>query len=902
MYPLTPMQEGMLFHTLLAPGSDLYLVQYALTLRGRVDAPALRRAWEHVVERHPVLRTGFEWGQGKRPRQVVHRSVPLPWEEIDLRGLPAGEQQERLAALLRSDRARAFDPSRAPLLRVALARLGEDTFRLVWTHHHLLLDGWSAPPVLGEVLACHEAGLRGELPALPARRPFRHFVDWLEAQDPDRAQAFWRAELAGFGTPTPVLPERATGEEGTGTAELRLPAVLTAGLRSLGRRHGLTLGTLTQGAWALLLSCYAGEDDVVFGTAVSGRPAELEGVEEMVGMFVNTIAVRARLSPGLPVAEWLGELQSRVAAAREHEHAPLAEVQRWSDVPPGEPLFRSLLAFENYLVEDVLGAGGAGLAVEVDELASRTSFPLTLTVTPGARMQVRARYDRSRLDGDAVGRMLGHLATLLGGIARAPEAALAEVPLLADEERRQLLVEWNRTGADHPRDLCIHELFALQAARTPTALAVVYGEERLTYAELHERACRLARGLRRRGVGPEVRVGICMERSTELVVAILGVLAAGGAYVPLDPAHPPDRLALMLADSAAAVLLTQERLLPRLPPSAAETVCVDSAAAGRAAREDSAEVRSGADPDNLAYVIYTSGSTGTPKGVLVEHRSVVNLGVLLQRAVYDRFEGESPPSVSMNGPFTFDTSVKQLVRLLAGSTLHIVPEEVRYDGSAFASYLREQEVEVLDCTPAQLRLLLDAGLLDAPAGPPSVFLVAGEAIDETTWRRLGSAEGRSFHNLYGPTECTVDAALCAVCGASPTPVIGRPGANVRLYVVDPWLRPAPPGVPGELYIGGAGVARGYLGRPGLTAERFLPDPFGEEPGARLYRSGDRVRWLASGELEYLGRMDHQVKIRGFRIEPGEVEAALARAPGVREAAVVAREDEPGERRLVGYVA
>ncbi len=901
-YPLTPMQEGMLFHALLAPGSDVDLVQYVFTLRGRVDAPALRRAWERVLDRHSVLRTGFERGEGERPRQVVHRSVQLPWEEADWRGLSAGEQHERLAALLRSDRSRGFDPSRAPLLRVALARVAESEFRLVWTHHHLLLDGWSAPPVIGEVLACYVAGVRGELPVLPARRPFRDFVDWLEGQDPEREETFWRAELAGFRAATAVLPERATGEEGQGTEEARLPAVLTAGLRSLGRRYGLTLGTLVQGAWALLLSSYAGEDDVVFGTVVSGRPAELEGVEEMVGMFVNTIPARARLAPGLAAADWLGGLQSRAAAAREHEHAPLAEVQRWSEVPPGEPLFRSLLAFENYVVEDVLGAGGVGLVVEVEEIASRTSVPLALVVTPGARLGVRARFDRARLEGDAVERMLGHLSALLAGIARAPESFLSDLPLLGDDERRQVLVEWNRTGADHPRDLCVHELFALQAARTPDAPAVMYRKERLTFAELHARSARLARELGRRGVGPEVRVGICVERGTELVVAILGVLAAGGAYVPLDPAHPTDRLALVLADSGAAVLLTQERLLPRLPATAPVTLCVDTLGGGGACG-DSTEVRSGVRPENLAYVIYTSGSTGAPKGVLVEHRSVVNLGVLLQRAVYDQWGGGPPPSVSMNGPFTFDTSVKQLVRLLAGSTLHVIPEEVRYDGEALAAYLGEHEVDVLDCTPAQLRLLLDAGMLEAP-GHPAAVLVAGEAIDEGTWQRLGAAEGRSYHNLYGPTECTVDAALCAVRGSSPTPVIGRPGANVRLYVADPWLRPAPVGIPGELYVGGAGVARGYLGRPGLTAERFLPDPFGEEPrsGARLYRTGDRVRWLASGELEFLGRVDHQVKIRGFRIEPGEVEAALARSPLVGEAAVVAREDVPGELRLVGYVA
>jgi amino acid adenylation domain-containing protein/non-ribosomal peptide synthase protein (TIGR01720 family) len=897
VYPPTPMQEGMLLHARMAPGSGIDLVQYVFTLRGSVDAAALRRAWELVLGRHPALRTAFAWSGAERPRQVVHRTVPLPWEEADWRALAPAARDERLAAWLREDRARGFDPARPPLLRVLLARVEDGVWRLVWTHHHLLLDGWSAPLVLGEVLAACAAETRGEAPALPARRPFGDYVAWLEAHDPARAEAFWRAELAGFAAPTPPPPGWPDAEGGEGVLEARLPAVLTAELRSLGRRCGVTLGTLAQGAWALVLAGCSGEDDVVFGAAVSGRPAELEGVEEMVGMFVNTVPVRARLSPAAPAAAWLAELQARAGAAREHEHAPLAEVQRWSAAAPGEPLFRTLLAVENYPVDEA-AAARAGFAVEVDEVASRTGFPLTLTVIPGARLRARLRWDGARFGRGDGERILGWFQSALEAIARAPDAPLSSIQLLSGDERR-VLEEWNRTAADVPRDVSIPELFARQAACTPDAPAVAYGNERLTFAELHAAANRLARVLRRRGVGPEVRVAVCLERGTDAVAALLGVLAAGGAYVPLDPANPPERLVEMLADSGAAVLVVREHLFPHLSIAAERVLCLD-AAADEIAAESADALPGGADPANLAYVIYTSGSTGRPKGVMVEHRSVVNLAALLDRAVYDAW-GDAAPAVSLNGPLSFDTSVKQWVRLLSGSTVHVIPDDVRLDGRELAVYVREHRIGVLDCTPAQLRLLLDAGLADASDFPGDV-LVAGEALDAATWGRLRESRGPRFHNLYGPTECTVDAAVASVRGASSTPVIGRPGANVRLYVADPWGRPVPVSVPGELWIGGAGVARGYLGRPAATAERFVPDPFSGEPGARLYRSGDRARWLPSGELEFLGRLDHQVKIRGYRIEPGEVEAALLRCPGVREAAVVAREDAPGERRLVAYVA
>jgi amino acid adenylation domain-containing protein/non-ribosomal peptide synthase protein (TIGR01720 family) len=884
LYGVTPMQEGMLFHAVHDPRGEAYVVQYLLALRGRVDADALRRAWDAVLERHEVLRSAFTWNGGV-PRQEVHGGVKLPWESLDWRGVPPAEHGERMEALLAADRARGFDPARPPLLRAILVRTGEEAWKLAWTHHHLVLDGWSAAQVLGEVLALHGAERSGRAPSLPERRPYADYVAWVRERGLEAAEAFWRGALDGV-EPTP-LPAGEGGGEGHGRAELRLSAVLTARLRSAAREHGLTLNTLLQGAWALLLAHHAGSDDVVFGAVAAGRPAELQGAEEMVGLFVQTQPVRARVRPGVPAAEWLRALQAGAAAAREHEHAPLAEVGRWSGAVPGTPLFESLLAFENYPVDEA-AAAESGVEVELEDVVSWTHYPLTLAAIPAARLVLRLKHDRARLDGAGAERLLAHLRTLLEGIAAAPLGPVDALSPLDADERRGVLAEANGLARAFP-SATLPALFAAQAARTPGALAVADGRERLTYGELAARAGRVAAVLRARGVGPESRVAVCMERSVDLVAALLGVMRAGGAYVPVDPAYPAERIAFLLGDAGAGIVLVRSGRRPALPEG------VEAIDVGRMEGDaGSAPAADAVDPATLAYVIYTSGSTGRPKGVLVEHRSVANLAFALREALPGAGEA---PRVSLNGPVTFDTSVKQLVRLAFGGSLHLVPEEARADGAALGAWLRESRVDLFDCTPAQLRLLRAEGGMEG--GGPADVLVAGEAIDPALWAGLAEDGMRRYHNLYGPTECTVDVTAARVAGNAP--VLGRPLANVRAYVLDARGRPAPAGAPGELYVGGAGVARGYGGRPALTAERFVPDAFSGVPGARLYRTGDRVRRRGDGALEFLGRVDDQVKIRGFRVEPAEVAAALRRHPSVRDAAVVAREHGPGDVRLAAYV-
>ena len=711
------------------------------------------------------------------------------------------------------------------------------------------------------------------------------------------AEAYWRRQLSGLTAPTLLGVDGPAAQEVAGAADyaearLRLPAEVTAALQGWARRQQVTLNTVVQGAWALLLSRYSGSQDVCFGVTVAGRPATLPGVESMVGLFINTLPLRVALPPDMPLAPWLQQLQARQAEMRQYEHSPLVEVHGWSDVPRGTPLFESLLVFENYPVDRALPAGvGGGVRVSDVELREQTNYALTVVAVPGAELELRAGYERGRFEEGAVRRLLGHLQTLLEVMPTAGERPLFALPLLGEGERRQVLLEWNQTAADYPQGVCVHELFEQQAERSPEAVAVVCGEQQWTYAELNARANRLAHHLRTLGVGPEVRVGICVERSLAMVAGLLGILKAAGAYVPLDPNYPAERLAYLLHDAQVPVLLTQAHLRDRLPEHQAQVVLLEGE---QEAWLKGAEhnPRSGVRPENLAYVLYTSGSTGSPKGVILEHHSAVNFLNWACAA----FTPEESASVIAGTSICFDLSVFELLMpLCRGGRVLLVPDVLH-----LPERLQRGEGTLLNTVPSAMVELVLAGRV--PTGVRTVNL-AGEplslALAEAIYR-IATIE--KLYNLYGPTEGTTYSTYKLVLPFTETaPPIGAPIANTQVYVVDGHLQPVPVGMAGELYIGGAGLARGYLNRPGLTAERFVPDPFAAQPGSRLYRTGDRVRWRADGNLEFLGRLDQQVKLRGFRIEPGEIEAALLQHPAVRQAVVLAREDGPGGKRLVAYL-
>ncbi len=927
VYRLSPVQQGMLFHCVRSGRAAMYLQQFQARFGAGFDAAAFARAWQALLDGNPALRTFFLWRDLEEPVQIVERRVELPVETFDWSDLASPERAARLAELVATDRRRGFDLSRAPLMRLSIVRLG-DEHRVVWTYHHLILDGWSVGALLQEAGDLYQAFAAGRPRTPVARRPFRDYVAWLRAQGLAEAEEYWKSRLAGFAAPTPLgidapsAARAAGGDGGDGTGmgieTVRFSAAETAAIKAFAQSRRLTVSTLAQGAWALVLSRYAREEDVVFGLAVSGRPPALAGAEAMLGCFINTLPVRARVPGGAPVVPWLQEMQAEQARLRRFEHSPLVEVQGWSEVPRGTPLFASVLVFENY---------PAGGGFDVAAAFQRTNYPLTLVFGPVGEMFVRADYELAHLAPETVRRLLGHLKNVLAAFLAGPEAPLATIELAQGAERAELiaaertdliaaeradLVAAGGAARSTPPIACLHELFAAQAARRPAAIAVSCEGERLTYGELESRANRLARQLRRLGVGPEVLAGVCLERSLDLVVALLAVLKAGGAYLPLDPRQPEARLAFMVEDAGAAVVVASAELAARLPRWV-PVVCLDEQADALAAQPDTAP-DSFALPESLAYVIYTSGSTGRPKGTLVTHANVARL-----LAATDPWFGFAAADVStLFHSYAFDFSVWELWGALAyGGRLVVVPYLVSRSPAAFRALLASEGVTVLSQTPSAFRQL-DAA--DAEAGAEAGALAlrtvvfGGEALEPAMlapwFARHGDRRPRLV-NMYGITETTVHVTYrplaAADAAADPEPAggarspIGRAIPDLALHVLDPYLHPAPLGVPGELAVGGPGLARGYLGRPELTAERFLPHPFAAAPGERIYASGDLVRRLPGGEIDYLGRIDQQVKVRGFRVEPGEIEAVLAQAPAVAQAAVRAGADAAGERRLVAYV-
>jgi amino acid adenylation domain-containing protein/non-ribosomal peptide synthase protein (TIGR01720 family)/FkbM family methyltransferase len=896
VYPLTPLQEGIFFHSLLAPGTGVYVGQLTCTLPADLDFRRFRQAWERLVERHGVLRTAFLWEGLEEPRQAVRRSCALPWEEMDWRSLPADEQRRRFEELRHRDRHAPLPFNEAPLTRFSLVRLDHGP-GFIWTFHHLLMDGWSLPLLVQELGVLYTALGEGREPALPPAWPFSDYIAWLQRQDPSRLEPFWREELAGFTTPTPLsIIHPAKPEEDAGYAEhrIRVSRELTAELKALAARHKLTLQTLTLGAWALLVSRYSGEEDVVFGSVVSGRPAALPGVETMVGIFINTLPVRVRVNGSEPLAPWLQRLQERQLARQELEHSPLARIQRWSEIPAGSPLFETLYAFQNYPTPGEGDPGG--LRVGNVQSVEHTNYPLTLVLTAVDRLSLQLTSDRARVEIDASQRLLHHLSMVLSSIAEGPERRLGELPLLGEAERHQLLQEWNDTAAPFPSEASLHGLFAEEARLHSGSVAVEQDGEELTWGELRERAGRLARRLVARGLRPEERVAVLAERSPDLISALLGILEAGGAYLPLDPTDPPERLAWMLRDAGSSLLVAREAPPFELPPEV-RWVIPDAAQAEVLPEVDLPQVPA----TSLAYVIYTSGSTGRPKGVGVTHRNVVRL--VRGTGYADLGPGQAWLQAA---PASFDASTLEIwASLLNGGRL------VLYPGRIGSLDHLARVVEAHGVTSAWLTAGLFHEMVDRCLDglrPLSQLLVGGDVVSSEHARLvLERHPGLTLIDGYGPTEGTTFTCchrLSAPPRAGESVPIGRPIGNAQAYVLNEHLSPVPVGLEGELYAGGEGLARGYLNRPDLTADRFVPDPFGPA-GERLYRTGDRVRRRADGTLEFLGRVDHQIKLRGFRIEPGEIEAALLASPGVREAVVLASESrsagDAGDRRLVAYV-
>jgi len=897
IYPLSPMQQGMLFHSIFNPETGVYVEQMNCAFHGALNVAAFEQAWQKVVDRNPILRTAFIWEGVDEPVQVVQKHVELPFERIDWRGLTPEEQEKRREELFRSRRDQGFDLAEAPLMRLALIQETDDVYRFSWTHHHILVDGWTMPLLLNEVFSIYEALNNGQLLQREPARPYRDYIAWLQRQDMTKAERYWQDILKGFTVPTPIMIDRLPGDgrdakDDYGTEKLLLSKETSDALQEFVRQHQLTLSTVMQAAWALLLSHYSGEDDVVFGATVSGRPTDLPGAEFMLGLFINTLPVRTKISFDASLILWLKEFQASLSELRQFEYSSLIQIQGWSEVPRDLPLFNSILVFENYPASESLGVENGSMEIREVQSVSRTNYPLTVVASPGKQLGLEIAYEKKRYDSATIIRMLKHLHKLLEGFVSDPEQRLKNLTFLTEAEKQQILIEWNNTKIDYPQNKCIAELFEAQVEKTPDAIAIILDNEQLTYQQLNKRANQLANYLRKQQVGPEVLVGICMERSIEMIVGMLGVLKAGGAYVPMDTNYPKERLLYMMNDSQISVLLTSERLVAIFPKTAVKIVCLDKDWE-TIAQEDQGNLINNVIPENLAYVIYTSGSTGRPKGTLLDHRGLSNFSKVFCNDLNVGLDSR----VLQFSSISFDASVAEIFpALLSGATIVLVKEEILLSITGLHELIQKEAVTVANLPPSLLAILSAEGL----SSFQNVMSV-GESCTVDIVNKWSS--GRNFLNGYGPTEATIGAIWGRIRTLNEGTInvpIGRTLGNKQVYILDKYFRPVPIGIPGELHIGGVGLARGYLNRPDLTAEKFIPNLFNSDVGERLYKTGDLARYLPDGTIEFLGRIDYQVKVRGFRVELGEIEAVLNGHPVVQMATVVATEDELEKKRLVAY--
>jgi len=906
-YFLSPLQQGMLFHDLSNPTASEYVEVVSFKTPEKLDPQMFERAWQLVFQQHPILRTALIWDEFDEPVQVVHRNAQLKIERSDWSDLPPSKQQEQLDAYIKDEQRRAFNLSEAPLMHLSLIKLADDSYQFVWSYKHLILDGWSQGLVLRDLAEAYNALTSGIEPKLEEAPSYRDYIEWIRQKDLGFAEGFWRRTLEDVTAATTFSAEPSHNREAAesyGEQRLTLSPEASTSLRQLARQYGLTLNILTQGAWALLLSRYTGERQVVFGNTVSGRAIDLAGVEEMVGVFINTLPVRVDVNESEEVLSWLKRLQAEQAEARQYEYTPVAEVQKWSGTGKGVPLFESILVFGNQPDQ------GDGPWAFADRSLQRTGYPIQILFEPGEKLSLRLTYQTHLFDEAGIERLLNHYQTVLEGLLGQPRRRLAQLSILSEQERRQLLFNFNDTETSFPLDRCFHELFEEQVQQTPDAPAAVCGNEEVSYAELNARANGVAKFLVERGVGPDVLVALLANRGIAFLTGVLGILKAGGAYLPLDPQHPARRISEVLKQSGVSLVLSAPEFASTVSAAIAaidpgrqpQVSLLDQAFASGSIAENR---RSG--PTNLAYVIYTSGSTGQPKGAMVEQAGMLNH---LYAKITD-LKLTAADTVAQTASQCFDISVWQFfAALLTGGCTHIFSDEIVRDPSQMLGRLKDTGVSVLETVPSLLRMMVDEVESNKATSSPMAdlrwMIPTGEALPPALCRRWFDSHPQvPMLNAYGPTECSDDVSHYLIRNAPPEDTvnmpIGRPVANMRLYILRDWLQPVPVGLSGELYVGGVGVGRGYLNDPARTAEVFVPDPFASEPGARLYKTGDQARHLADNNIEFMGRVDKQVKIRGFRIELGDIEFALSQHPDVGEVVVIVREEQPGDKRLIAYL-
>jgi len=916
VFPTSYSQQRLWFIDQLEPNNSAYNISDTLTFTGSFAEAALRRALDEITRRHESLRTTFAASDGQ-PVQVVSSPQPHALPVIDLSHLPEDERETALQQLSEEETNRSFDLKTGPLWRVVLVRLAADEHVLLLMVHHIISDAWSIQLMEDELMTLYAAYSRGEespLEELPIQ--YADFAiwqrEWLQGDELEQQLKYWREQLAGVpevldlptDKPRPVVLSPAGANQSLGFSKQ-----LTEGLKLLSQREGVTLFMTLLAAFKTLLYRYAGQEDIVVGTPVTNRARQ--ELEPVIGFFTNTLVLRTDMSGNPSFLELLGRVKEVCLGAYAHQDLPFEKLVE--ELRPERSLSHAALVQVMFqLLSNPAAAGEEEQELEEEETVAAdeqdelsvvpatviSEIGIDLFESNGDGLVGRIEYSTDLFEHTTIRRMIRHFEMLLEAIVADPAQRLSELQLMTEAERRRLLFEWNSTARDFPAHQCLHQLFEAEAERVPEAAAIIYEQERLSYRELNVRANRVAHYLRRLGVGPEVSVAVCLERSVEAIVAVLGILKAGGVCVALDPDYPEQRLSFMLKDSSATVLLTRKDLLPELSEQTVRVVCLESeweTISGESGENPQSEVMA----ENLSFVIYTSGSTGQSKGVTLNHRGLVNRILWGQ----ENYRLTTDDRVLQYFSYCFDFATWELfTALAAGAGLVLARPGGQQDASYLVRLMADEKVTTLGCVPSMLDLLLDEPLIKQ-CGSLRKVLCGGEALpvelQERFLERLPHAE---LQNTYGPTEASIDVTswVCRSEAEQQLVPLGHPVANTELYVLDPYLQPVPVGVPGELYIGGAGLARGYLNRPQLTAEKFIPNPFSQLPGTRLYRTGDLTRYRTDGAIEFLGRLDQQVKIRGFRVEPGEIESALGHHPSVREAVVVARGGVADAKRLVAY--
>ncbi len=903
IYPLSPMQDGMLFHTLLNKEKEEYIQQVSTTINGKLNVDAFKNAWQKTIDRNTSLRTSFVYKKVKNMLQVVHKKVKLPFEYLDWSTLAEDQIEKQIEDLLVNDRKKGFNLTKPPAMRILLIRLTEDKHKLIWTHHHIILDGWSLPLLLKEVFTFYEAFNSGTEINLPFPQPYKNYITWLKNKDLKKAKEFWTEYLKGFSTPVEIklAKEEKTieGIESKTIAE-EFSELETEKIKNIAQENKITINTIIQIAWANLIHKYTGENDIVFGATTSGRPTDLYDAENIIGLFINTLPIRSKISNKTTIIQQLKQFHNNQGSIREFEYTPLVEIQKWSDMENKANLFNNIFVFENYPVDESINNPNLSFEISDVKFKERTNFPLTLIVAPGKKLSLKIYYDINKFDEVKIKRMVNHLKNITIFIINNLDKKVTDIKYLSDEEIQKLFVEFNNTSKKIDYSKPIHKIISEVAEKKPDNIALIFNDQKITYVQLENKSNQLANYLIKKGVSVDSLVGILIDRSFEMLYGLLAILKAGGAYLPIKPNNPFERIKYKITDSKTKIVLTDSSNKHKLKDLDIKILVLDEIE-NLLRTESDKKPEVNINIENTMYCIYTSGSTGNPKGTLVPHKGVLNRLLWMK----ENYKISTEDVLIQKTPFAFDVSVWELfLALMSGARLVIAKPEGHKDSNYIKKLIKKEKVTTIHFVPAMLNIFLEEESLAEDCGSLKRVICSGEALSyELQNKFFKKIPLTELHNLYGPTEASIDVSYweCKKQSKSKKVPIGRPIWNTQLYVLDKNLNPMPIGIPGELYIGGVSLARGYLNREDLTAEKFIPDFINNNPGSRMYKTGDLVQVLEDGSIEYLNRIDNQVKIRGLRIELGEIETKLLESNNIKEAVVGVKEITKNDKTIVAYI-